>query len=112
MKAKEYAARYKSANNKLTELTAIANDFIAEIRALAKVRGQSPYSMSGIVRELDNKWKAFIRHVGGEASGLGNDGFDRIVRRALPEFHEALREFRQEEARVAKRKKEIRDARN
>lgn len=61
MKAKEYHARYQ-ANKTDDELIDIATAMVMETKALAEARHiKEDRAMTAIIREQDEKWKAFVR---------------------------------------------------
>jgi hypothetical protein len=89
MKAKEYAERYRTAKSPNDELVEIARDFILEIKTIAEQRkAKKDMAIVKIVREQEQKWEAFCRHV--NDPNVRTDGFMRLFKAQLPELAAAV----------------------
>ena len=82
MKAKEYADRYNSGPTDKT-LVEIACEFDQETASLLKKRGiERNDGFLSVLREMDDKWKAFARRCGGN---VNEDGYRIVMRQLHPE---------------------------
>jgi len=89
MKAKEYAERYLSAEDKRTELVKIAREFILEIRTIAEQRkAKKDMALVAIVKEQEQKWKAFCKRVNDPA--IYEDGFMKLFEAQCPGLFSAV----------------------
>lgn len=84
MKAKEYAQQYNAAQTeeqKKEAIRKIITSFVNEVKELAKVRkAVSNAAIASIVKEQDDKWRAFARQV----EGIDPDGFKNFHIRRFP----------------------------
>ena len=79
MKAKEYHARYK-ANPTEDELINIAADMITETKQLAEQRRiKEDRALVAIIREQEDKWKAFVRLNPGINPGFFKLALHRLI---------------------------------
>jgi hypothetical protein len=79
MKAKEYAAKYLASPTRET-MTDIACAFDADTVSLVKARNvKSDQAFKSILREMDDKWRAFAR-----IAGCNPDGYRIIMRKLHP----------------------------
>lgn len=61
MKAKEMAERYQ-AEPTVKTLTSLAGECIKEVKTMAEARGvRDDNPMRQVIREVDDKWRAFAR---------------------------------------------------
>jgi hypothetical protein len=90
VKAKDYAKRYID-NPTDKELVEIGRDFILEIKSITKLRNvKTNAGLKSIVIELDKKWKAFAKEVGG---GIINpDGFIELLKYKFGNIYDQLME--------------------
>jgi predicted DCC family thiol-disulfide oxidoreductase YuxK len=90
MKAKEHAQNLMNApdNEKKQVIAEIANDFIKEIGRLLKSRhATSDDAAFAVLRELDNKWRAMVRHL--PERWIREVGFRLILKEIMPEIYES-----------------------
>jgi hypothetical protein len=88
MKAKEYAKRFK--DNPTDEvLKNIFFDFVGEITTMANQRNITTNAgLKGVVIELDKKWVAFAKEVGGGI--IKPDGFTDLVKLKFGDIYSQL----------------------
>lgn len=86
MKAKEYAQQYNAAKTEEEKKEAIRKiivGFVAEVKSLAQARkAVSNSALASIVKEQDDKWRAFARLV--EDKTVDPDGFKNFNIRRFP----------------------------
>jgi hypothetical protein len=62
MKAKEMSARYIASEDKISTIVDLASACVMEVKTLSATRhANSPESLKAILREIDDKWRAFAR---------------------------------------------------
>lgn len=78
MKAKELADQYKRGRMTLQE---VCHNMIVETKTLAENRGvKTDAGLAAIIREMDDKWRAFARKV----DGTNPDGFKLALHAVVP----------------------------
>jgi len=83
MKAKEYAKRYIDAGRTNQALGAVWLDMIKEFETIANVRHASSNEAGvAIMREIEQKWKAFARIIG----EINPDGFRDMLKHISPDL--------------------------
>jgi len=91
MKAKQYAEQYLGAENKHKELSNILHQFHEEIGELRKLKRITQSSaMTGVVRELNDKYKSFAYTVNSKAKkgeGLSNSEFIVMLKEHEPDLY-------------------------
>lgn len=65
LKTAAYVERYKADPTDET-INGIMSDIVLEIPVLRKQRGESKTVFFGILNELDDKWRSFVRHCGND----------------------------------------------
>jgi len=89
MKAKEYADRYLSSEDKRTELVKIGREFIIEIRTVAEQRkARKDMAIVAIVKEQEKKWEAFCNRV--DDPTIREDGFMKLFEAQCPGLFSAV----------------------
>jgi len=80
MKAKEMAERFNASPTDDT-LIKIAVDCVKETKVIAEARGvRSNHAMAAVIREMDDKWRAFARL----CPSVAPDGFRTAIHRLVP----------------------------
>jgi len=86
MKAKDMAARYL-ADRTPENAAKIAYDLVMETSAIATARHcQSNSAMTAVLRECDDKWRAFCRLVSSDEFGctVNTNGFKLVLHKLVP----------------------------
>jgi hypothetical protein len=95
MKAKEYAARYqetKSTSGPDAAIMEMWRAFLGEFKTIKEQRhARTADAQLAIVNELDKKWRAICRHVGGDE--LNEDGYEKIVADKMPGVYGAWKKI-------------------
>ena len=85
MKAKEYYERYKK-NPTKEEVESILIDMLIEIKEIAeKRRVQRKSALFAVVKEIEDKWKAFVRLT--KDNRIRTDGFRNVLKKLMPEIY-------------------------
>ncbi len=90
MKAKEYAAHFKSGNQTNEVLAGIVSSMIGEVHAIAQARNaKSNSAVLAILNELSQKWQAFIKEVEkyNKNHGIRPDGFENMIKKIFPDVY-------------------------
>lgn len=92
MKAKEYVERFKAQGSTIEAAGKVAYHMFLESWSLMKSRGvRSNDGMVGVLNEMADKWKSFVRQAGPLCDGGNLDprGFESVVRQRMPEIYQA-----------------------
>jgi len=93
MKAKEYAERYKSEGKTQDALVKVCKDIFCEFKPIAEARHVKLDSSGlSIIRELDDKWRAFVRLSGD--GHINPNGFIDFCIYRMPELTPMLKPLR------------------
>ena len=91
MRAKDYADRYISSENKKETVVEIARDFLIEIETLSEARNAKfDKALIPICKELNKKWVKFADIVNKKypvSEPIKYTGFKELVQRASPELY-------------------------
>lgn len=86
MKAKEYAEIYKTDTSEpIKKIGKVICKFMGEFKEISIKRGGSNGAACGVLDELSNKYRAFVRLA--DDSTLKPDGFDIFIKEKFPEIY-------------------------
>jgi hypothetical protein len=77
----DYVERYKATPTQET-LNSIMKDIILEIPVMQKTRGKERSAFFGILNELSDKWRSFVRHSGNKE--LNQRAFEGVISQQMP----------------------------
>lgn len=90
MNSKEMAQRFAAASDKGKEAKELVCELVIETGEIAKLRhAKSNPAMLSILREQDQKWKAFARKASTPEQEIIQDGFRKAICQFMPSVYEA-----------------------
>jgi hypothetical protein len=93
MKAKDYAEKYKESGKSDKVLKEIIFSFIKEVKEIAnarKISSRNDQAIISIIREVDNKWRAFAKFFPGEINPEGFRFFQVMNMESIRSIHDQI----------------------